>query len=368
VAPGTDSKAELLAQAAARRDAGELAEAERLLLAAADLDPGDPEPLHHLAHVHDLAGRPDLAEACYRRVLELAPGAEATRRAFGVLLLAQGRYPEGFALLETRHRLPAYPKPDLPFPEWTGGPVAGRRILIWPEQGLGDQIQFARFALVLKAMGAEVTLICWPPLVRLFAGSLGVRVLGAAGEVAFPDPDGWVMTCSVAGRLGLTPETLPNAPYLKAVTAWDRPLPAGFKVGLMAAGNPIYANDANRSLPEPAVEALRRLPAQIVDLRPAETGAADFADTAALIERLDLVVTVDTAVAHLAGAMGKPCWVLLPAKGLDWRWMRERRDSPWYPSVRLYRQATPGDWAPVLAEIAADLRALRGPRPERPAG
>jgi hypothetical protein len=360
VAAGIESRAELLAQAAARREAGEFAEAERLLTAAAALDPNDPEPLHHLAHVQDLRGRADLAEACYRRVLELAPGAENSRRALAVLLLSLGRYPEGFALMEARHRLPAYPKPDLPYPEWTGGPVAGRRILIWPEQGMGDQIQFARFAPVLRAMGAEVTLICWPPLVRLLAGSLGVEVLGAAGEVEFPDPDGWVMACSVAGRLGVTPATLPNAPYLRAVGAWDRPLPPGFKVGLMSAGNPLYANDPDRSLPEAAAAALGRLPAQIVDLRPSETGAGDFADTAALIERLDLVVTVDTAVAHLAGAMGKPCWVLLPARGLDWRWMRGRRDSPWYPSVRLYRQATPGDWGPVLAELEADLRALTG--------
>jgi hypothetical protein len=360
VAAGIESRAELLARAAARRDAGELADAERLLNAAAALDPSDPEPLHHLAHVHDLRGRAYLAEACYRRVLELAPGAESSRRALAVLLLSLGRYPEGFALLEARHRLPAYPKPDLPYPEWTGGPVAGRRILIWPEQGMGDQIQFARFAPVLRDMGAEVTLICWPPLARLLAGSLSVEVLGAAGEVALPDPDGWVMACSVAGRLGVTPATLPNAPYLRAVSAWDRPLPPGFKVGLMTAGNPLYANDPDRSLPEAAAAGLRRLPAQIVDLRPSETGAADFADTAALIEQLDLVVTVDTAVAHLAGAMGKPCWVLLPARGLDWRWMRGRRDSPWYPSVRLYRQATPGDWGPALAELEADLMTLTG--------
>jgi tetratricopeptide (TPR) repeat protein len=353
-----DIRADLLARAAGLRDAGDLAEAERLFQAAADLDPSDAEPLHHLALVHDLRGRPDLAERCYRRVLELAPGSVTTQRALGLLLLSLGRYPEGFERLELRHRLKAYPKPDLPHPEWTGEDVAGRRIVIWPEQGMGDQIQFARFAPVLKARGAEVTLICWPPLARLFAGNLGVQVLAAAGRVDYPDPDGWVMICSIAGRLGVTPQTLPNAPYLRAVSAWEKPLPAGFKAGLMTAGNPVYANDQNRSLSDAAAEALRRLPAQMIDLRPSATGAADFADTAALIDQLDLVITVDTAVAHLAGAMGKPCWVLLPARGLDWRWMRGRRDSPWYPSIRLYRQSIPGDWDPVLAEVEADLKAL----------
>lgn len=353
-----DDRAALLARAAARREAGALDEAARLFEQAAELDPAAPEPWHHLAHVHDLAGRTDQAEACYRRVLALAPGAAATRRAFATLLLSLGRYPEGFALMEARHELEAHRKPALPYPEWTGGEVAGKRILIWPEQGFGDQIMFARFAPWLQARGAEVSLLCWPPLARLFAGSLGVQVLAAAGAVDFPEPDGWVMCCSLAGRLGLTPDSLPNAPYLAPVSAWARPLPDGFKVGLMTAGNPVYANDANRSLPERAAAQLRELPAQIVDLRPSETGAADFADTAALIARLDLVITVDTAVAHLAGAMGKPCWILLPALATDWRWMRGRRDSPWYPSVRLYRQAAPGDWSAVISEIAADLAAL----------
>jgi hypothetical protein len=187
-------------------------------------------------------------------------------------------------------------------------------------------------------------------------------VLSAKGHVEFPDPDGWVMACSLAGRLGVTPETVPHAPYLRATSAWSKPLPAGFRVGLMTSGNPAYSNDQNRSLPPTAVEALQALPAQVIDLRPSETGAADFADTAALVAELDLVISVDTAVAHLAGAMGKPCWVLLPASGLDWRWMRGRGDSPWYPSASLYRQAEPDDWTPVLEAVAADLAALAGAR------
>jgi hypothetical protein len=355
---GIDGKADLIARATAARDAGDLKAAERLFLAAIEAFPDDPEPQHLLGGVFDIAGDAAAAEPRYRAALALAPGAASTARALGVLLLREGRYPEGFALLEARHALTDYAKPSLPFPEWTGGEVAGKRIVIWPEQGFGDQIQFARFAPVLKAMGAEVTLICAPPLARLFSHGLGVSVLRAKGAVEFPDPDGWVMTCSLAGRLGVTPATLPSAPYLEAPGAWDKPLAPGFKVGLMASGNPGYLHDEHRSLPPAAAEALGRLPVRIVDLAPARTGAADFADTAALIAELDLVIAVDTAVAHLAGAMGKPCWVLLPAEGLDWRWMRARRDSPWYPSLRLYRQTTPGDWGLVLAEIEADLERL----------
>jgi ADP-heptose:LPS heptosyltransferase len=126
----------------------------------------------------------------------------------------------------------------------------------------------------------------------------------------------------------------------------------------MARGNPVHGNDANRSLPAEAEAELHALPGDVVALAPEETGAADFADTADLIAGLDLVISVDTAMAHLAGAMGKPCWVLLPAAWQDWRWLRGRKDSPWYPSLRLYRQRTAGDWREVLDEVRRDLADL----------
>lgn len=350
-------KTELLARTTALREAGQAAQGRRLLQGALAATPDDPDLLHHLGVLSEADGDLAAAEACYRRALALAPEAMPTARLLGLLLLSLGRYREGFALVEARHALDALQKPKLPYPEWAGGPVAGRRILIWPEQGLGDQIQFARFAPILRDQGADVTVICWPPLQRLFADSLDVRVVAAAGEVSFPDPDGWVMACSLAARLGVTPETIPAGPYLHAARPWPRPLPAGCKIGLMTNGNPTNGNDRNRSLSPDAAARLRALPAQVVDLSPAATGARDFADTASLMAELDLVISVDTSVAHLAGALGKPCWVLLPARGLDWRWMRERRDSPWYPSLRLYRQTTPGDWGPVVREIEADLAA-----------
>jgi len=349
-------KIELLTRAMRLGEAGEAAAGRRLLKAALAAAP-DADLLHHLGQLSEADGDLDEAEAQYRRALALAPRAMPTARLLGRLLLSLGRYPEGFALMEARHALEALKKPALPYPEWRGDPVAGRRILIWPEQGFGDQIQFARFAPILRAQGSDVTVVCWPPLQRLFAESLGVRVVAAAGEIEFPDPDGWVMACSLAWRMGVTPETIPAEPYLRAARRWPGPLPAGFKVGLMTSGSPANSNDRHRSLPAEAAARLRRLPAQMIDLDPAATGAQDFADTASLLAELDLVISVDTAVAHLAGAMGKPCWLMLPARGLDWRWLHERRDSPWYPTMRLYRQARAGDWLPVLQAVEADLAA-----------
>jgi tetratricopeptide (TPR) repeat protein len=354
----SDELARLLARGAAERDAGRPEAAERLFGEAAARWPRAPEPHHHLGGLHRRAGRLDQAEACYRRALALAPGAGATRRVLGTLLLSQGRFAEGFELFEARHELAGMGKPALPFPEWRGGPVAGQRLLIWPEQGLGDQIQFARFAPVLQAMGAKVTLVCAPGLARLFAASLGVTVVAAEGEIAFEDPDAWVMAGSLAARLGVTVETIPAAPYLRAPEPGPR-ADGGLRVGLMTRGNPAHANDANRSLDAAqANELAARLAAAgaaVVDLAPAASGARDFADTAAIMAGLDLVVSVDTAVAHLAGAMGTPCRMLLPGLETDWRWLRGRSDSPWYPSMRLYRQRPGEGWGPVIERLAADV-------------
>lgn len=316
------------------------------------------EAHHHRGVALEAAGRLDEAEAAFRRVLELEPEAHGTSRLLGVLLLSRGRYPEGFRFFEARHALPRLAKPPLPFPEWRGEPLSGKRLLVWPEQGFGDQIQFARFIPMLTAQNVEVTVLCRPGLERLFAQSLGVAVKAAEGAVDFPDPDAWVMGGSLPARMAVTLDTIPSEPYLRA--AGPPPAPwAGLRVGVMSAGNPEHSNDANRSLSPDDARRLRAIDATIVELNPAVSGANDFADTAAIIAGLDLVVSVDTAVAHLAGAMGKPCWVLIPAVSTDWRWLRDRTDSPWYPSMRLYRQATPGDWAPELARIAADVSALR---------
>jgi len=305
--------------------------------------------LHDEGGLHKQHGRLREAEAALRAALALAPDNAKTRHALGIVLLSQGRYAEGWPLYDARHQVPELGllKPGLPYPEWRGEPLAGKRLLIFPEQGFGDQIMFARFAPLLRDRGAKVTLICNLLLARLFEG-LGVEVIAASGAVEFADPDYWVMSGSVAGRAVAGPQEVPAEPYLFAT-----PSAPGGGVGVVTQGNPKHANDANRSLFGRDAERLLALPSAR-SLALADTGAQDFADTAAIVAGLDLVVTVDTSVAHLAGAMGKPVWILIPSLMTDWRWMEGRTDSPWYPTARLYRQARPGDWSEVLDRVERD--------------
>jgi hypothetical protein len=346
---------QLMQAAAKAAAAGDLVALQGLLERAAAADPQASEPRLRLGNLFRRRGELEAAEAAYRAALALAPDDMDLQRLLGVVLLGQGRLEEGFALYEARHALPGMAKPGLPFSEWRGEPLGGKRLLIWPEHGLGDQIMFARFAPLLAGRGADVTLLSHPALARLFQNRLGVRTLAAKGAVAFPDPDFWVMSHSLSWRTGVTTETISAAPYLR--TAGARSFESGFRVGVVTRGDPNHMNDASRSLAPADAERLRGMAGVALSLHPDDTGARDFEETAALVEGLDLVICVDTSVAHLAGAMGKPCWVLLPASDTDWRWMRGRRDTPWYDTVRLYRQAAPGDWGPVLDEVERDLRA-----------
>jgi hypothetical protein len=244
--------------------------------------------------------------------------------------------------------------PALPYPEWRGEPV--RQLLVWPEQGYGDQIQMARFASVL-AERSSVSWVTPTPLTRLFRESLPVEIVEVAQSITFPDPDAWVMSFGLPLRLDVrTPDELPSEPYLRPPEAvrdrWAGYARGDFKIGVAWRGNPDHRNDANRSLASRDALAPIAAYGTIHDLT---DPLGDFADTAAIVEQLDLVVTVDTALAHLAGAMGKPCWVLLPAFEVDWRWMTGRDDSPWYPSIRLFRQRTSGDWRSVTEQVTAEL-------------
>ena len=306
-------------------------------------------------------GRLGEARALLDAELKLNPDHVEARYELGLARMARGDYPGGWPLYEARRSIPAFKimTPSLPFPEWRGEDPAGKRIVLFPEQGLGDNIQFARFALTLRDRGAQVLMLCRPSLTCLLRDSLeGVEVQAAEGSVDMGEPDYWALFGSLPGTLGLTLETLPTAPYLRAPSGGAARTTGPLRIGLVTKGSPVHQNDAHRSLNDDAAARLRTLPGEIVSLQPEDSGARDFAGTAAIIEGLDLVITVDTSVAHLAGAMGKTAFVLIPGFGTDWRWLQGRDDSPWYPSLRLFRGAVNGDWSPALGRLETAVARL----------
>lgn len=323
------------------------------------------------------------AESFYRKAMELAPDYALARFNLSYLLLRQGRFSEGWVCLEARSsflELQRY----LAIPRWQGEPLAGQAILIGAEAGYGDMIQFCRYATNLKAKGAaRVGLLCYPALKSLLASLVDVDEVIALDAPQFSRAwDYWVPPMSIPRYCQTQLATIPaHLPYLNAPLAkiqqWQKRIPQeGMRVGLAWKGSQRHENDADRSLP--ALDLLTPLSevagVQLISLQkglgegdiqhpPSDLAIQllgheiqDFADTAAIIENLDLVITVDTAVAHLAGALGKPCWVLLPDYKTDWRWLTERTDSPWYPGVvRLFRQRAEEGWPAVIAEVKAAL-------------
>jgi hypothetical protein len=293
------------------------------------------------------------AEQAFRHALELEPGRPISEHGLGMALVAQARLAEGFPRLEARHRIPGRaPPPELPFPRWAGEDLTGKRVLVWPEEGFGDQIQYARYAGRLQARGVRATWLAPPELAGLFAANLPVEVLRAEGEVVLPDVDAWLTSTSL-------PAVFPSddamaRPYLSASAR-----PGDARIGVVGRGNPKHQNDATRSIPPEMIAALLALPGA-VSLLPEDSGARDFLQTAELMAGLDLVISVDTAAAHLAGALGKPCWLLLPGLGVDWRWQPQPDASLWYPSIRLYRQPSAGDWDAVLKAVMRDLGGAAG--------
>jgi hypothetical protein len=342
-------------------EAGDYQEAERWLQLAARHQPANPDIRQRLGLAYAALGKTDLAEIELRTSLAFRSGHAPTELALGGLLLSLGRLTEGWPLMEQRvglHRR-SVPAVTLPYPEWMGEPLDGRSIVVQVEQGLGDQIQMARFATGLKARGAgRVTLTTRSPLKDLLACAPGVDAtvaVDAGAKVGLDPHDLWTRYFTLPGRLGVGVGDLWTGPYLSApadrLARWQ---PAA-RVGLVWQASPTGFNGANKGLP--LDQARRLLDRGLVSLHPEDTGVADMSDTAAIVAGLDLVVSIDTSVAHLAGAMGKPVWTLLPFHKTDWRWMRGREDSPWYPTMRLYRHAGVQDWSGLVDRVLSDLEA-----------
>jgi hypothetical protein len=289
-------------------------------------------------------GRYRRAASLYEEVLRLRPGLAIAEENLCLALLGAGDLEAGFARYDVRFArdLGRVERPALSFPEWRGEPLTGRSILVWMEQGYGDQIMYARFVPVLAEMGAEVSLLTPPPLTRLFSG-LPARIVEAAGEVRIPRHDFWILPASIPARLRIREETLPRSPYLQGRAG-------GEGLGVAWRGDPKHPANPQRSLTPEHRAVLESLPGAL-SLLPEDTGAADFEATAEIVRGLERVITVDTSIAHMAAAMGKPVWLLLSAQDCCWRWQSGRPDSPWYPSMRLFRQTRPGDWRPVLEAV-----------------
>jgi len=356
-------------------DLDALEPAEAAVHQAIALDPALLEAHVSLGFILTSRGRLGEAVAACEAAIALKPDCAQAHWNLAVAALLDGDFARGFAEYEWRKRHDRFRRDfvDLPGPVWTGDDPAGRTILVHAEQGFGDTIQFARYLPLMAARGARVVLACDVRLVRLFAALPGIIPVPADGVL--PPYDAWIDQMSLPRVFATGPATIPAAGgYLTAdpvrVAAWWAALPAGRKVGVAWAGNPAHSNDRRRSLPPGALAPLLAARGtSFVSLQPgpraAEAGLpalplplTDYTETAALIANLDLVVTVDTSVAHLAGALGVPCWVLLPFAP-DWRWRLGCRDSAWYASVRLFRQPAPGAWHEVVAMVTAELATWR---------
>ena len=355
-----------------------LAEAQAHYELSLALDPTHAEAHNNFGVLSQRLGRFDEALARYRRAQALEPDYADAHWNEALSRLLQGDFETGWRKYEWRWRRPETPPRPMAVPLWDGGALTGLTILLHTEQGDGDALQFIRYAPLVKAQGGAVVLDCPRSLRRLFSGVVGVDNL-VPDDGAPPQINCHAPLLSLPRLLATSLETIPAAvPYLQPpvelIAGWRERLAevGGPRVGLVWRGNPAHSNDRRRSIaparfaPLTGVAGMAWVSLQR-DVRPEELAAfqpaalydagpmlGDWADTAALISTLDLVVTVDTAVAHLAGALGKPVWTLL-AFTPDWRWMLDRTDSPWYPSMRLFRQPAPGDWTSVVDEVAAAL-------------
>jgi tetratricopeptide (TPR) repeat protein len=357
-------------------------EAEACFCEALRFRPGLADAHANLGNLFGEQGRLEEAEGCFHQAIRCQPDHAEAHFHLGLLWLLKGDFQRGWPEAEWRWRTRAYATRSLAGPRWDGTTLEGRTILLQAEQGLGDSIQFIRYAALLKKRGGRVLVQCNGTLRELFARCPGVEQVIAQGE-AVPAFDVCASLLSLPGLLGTTLDRVPaEIPYLagdpQRVARWKEVLEklgGKLRVGIVWQGNPAHRNDRRRSVPLTQFEPLFRVPGvQIVSMQ-VGAGAkqlsevakrwpiadlaslfdpSSFADAAAVLCELDLLVSVDTAIVHLAGALGRPVWVALPFAA-DWRWLREREDTPWYPTMRLFRQRQSGQWAEVFERMATAL-------------
>lgn len=331
-------------------------------------------------------GNVDEALSIVNRVLALSPNHAIARYNRALMLIQQGNFQEGFAEYEWRFKTGEFPPCPFKQPVWDGKPLQGRTLLLHAEQGLGDTLQFIRYAAIATQSGGRVIFTCHRPLMRLLSTLPGIAEFIPLG-LPLPAFDVYAPLLSLPTILGTTLETVPHAvPYIHPPASdWQLPIapspsthPHPLKVGIVWAGGNLYKQNYRRSLSlkqfEPLLEvpnvALYSLQKGIPQVEIAELGwesrlqdlsyhLNDMADTATAIAQLDLIIAVDTSVAHLAGALGKPVWLLL-SHVADWRWLSDRDDTPWYPTMRLFRQQQPGDWQALMQRVAGELEKFQG--------
>jgi len=365
---------------AIRRQQGDLAAAIQCFHQALELKPNFAEALNNLGNTFKIQARHEEAAVCYQQALRINPEYAQVHYNHALTQLALGDFAAGWSEYEWRSRCPDFPQTSFAQSRWDGAPLGERTLLVHAEQGLGDTLQFARYMPLLKQFGGKVCFEVPPALGPLLRQS-GFKNLITKGE-ALPPFDVQVPLMSLPLMFGTTLETIPaDIPYVAAdpslVEHWRGELRrfAGMKVGIAWQGSKSYPNDRFRSIALMHFAPLARAGVDLISLQKGvgseqlaeiegkflvhdlgdfdgEHGA--FMDTAAILKNLDLVVTIDSAVAHLAGAMGVKTWLALTLAP-EWRWMFEREDSPWYPTVRLFRQRGLDDWPEVFARMAAEI-------------
>ena len=366
----------------ALKELGKLDEAVASFHKALTIKPDFAEAHNNLGGTLQKQGKLDEAVASYRKALTIKPDYAKAHSNLGILQLLLGEFQDGWGNYTWRWKVKDYGLSlrDYKEPIWDGSTLEGKTILLYPEQGLGDTIQFARYLPLVEALGARVLVEVQEPLYRLFEGSKFADNLVGINQ-PLPPFNCHAPLLDLPRLLNTTLETIPGCDsFLKASPElreqWaDRIRPSeNIRIGVVWAGSPTHKNDRNRSFDSAFFRPLTEIPGvSVYSLQVVRDGESarvlgdkatdiapfltDFADTAAMMSNLDLIVSADTSVVHLAGTLGKPVWVLLPFNP-DWRWLLERDDSPWYPTMRLFRQSTIGGWAGVFDEISEALHTL----------